>query len=295
MFGNAKISYYDIHTQNIIEDIFYEVNHTALGDVCQSLYMGEHHIFAVINNSSKVWVLNKNNFQIIGQINGLNSPRYFLQTGNSKAYVTDLYADKIAVIDLNNYNIQSYINLPGWTEELLYAFGNVYVTNKESHYLYIINSATDILTDSINIGYGANSIVKDKYDKIWVLCNGNQNETASLICINPVNKQIEKNFSFQNGQSPWRLDINSGKDTLYYLNNGVYQMPVNSSQLPVSPLIAQGNRNFYGIGIEPHSGIIYVADAIDYVQRGKIYRYTPNGTLINTFFAGIIPGDFYFE
>lgn len=295
MFGNAKISYYDINSQNIIEDLFYEVNQIPLGDVCQSLFINDNKIYAVINNSNKIWVINKNNFQVIGQITGLTSPRYFLQVSNSKAYVTDLYADKVAVINLNDYSISTYINIPGWTEELTYAYGKVYITNKESNYLYIVNTTDNSLTDSVPVGYGANSIVKDKYDKLWVMCSGNQSQQAKLICYNPLNMQIEKNFTFQPNENPWRLDINSTKDTLYYLNNGVFAMPINTTQLPQNALIPEGNKNFYGLGIEPYTGTIYVADAIDYVQKGKIYRYTPNGTLINTFLAGIIPGDFYFE
>jgi hypothetical protein len=35
-----------------------------------------------------------------------------------------------------------------------------------------------------------------------------------------------------------------------------------------------------------------VADAIDYVQQGKIYRYDASGYLISEFYAGIIPGAF---
>jgi hypothetical protein len=37
---------------------------------------------------------------------------------------------------------------------------------------------------------------------------------------------------------------------------------------------------------------VYVADAIDYVQQGKIYRYDATGHLISEFYAGIIPGAF---
>jgi hypothetical protein len=40
--------------------------------------------------------------------------------------------------------------------------------------------------------------------------------------------------------------------------------------------------------------MIYVSDAIDYVQKGKVYIYKPDGILSNSFSAGIIPGEFYF-
>ena len=98
-----------------------------------------------------------------------------------------------------------------------------------------------------------------------------------------------------NTENPWRLKMNGSNDTLYFLNNGVFRMAISETTLPASVFIAQDGRNFYGIGINPHNGNIYIADAIDYVQRGKIYIYHPNGTQMDSFLAGIIPGDFYFN
>ena len=77
-----------------------------------------------------------------------------------------------------------------------------------------------------------------------------------------------------------------------FLNSGVYQMPISASSLPSSPFITQGSKSFYALGVDPASGVIYVADAIDYVQKSSVYRYTSQGVLLNTFKAGIITGDF---
>ena len=65
--------------------------------------------------------------------------------------------------------------------------------------------------------------------------------------------------------------------------------------LPGSPFVTANGRNLYGMGIEPNSGVVYVSDAIDYVQRGTVYRYREDGSLINSFQAGIIPGEFCFQ
>jgi len=66
-------------------------------------------------------------------------------------------------------------------------------------------------------------------------------------------------------------------------------------QLCLPALISQGSRNLYGLGVDPTTGNIYVSDAIDYVQKGKVYRYHPDGSLIDSFTAGVIPGGFYFQ
>jgi hypothetical protein len=90
--------------------------------------------------------------------------------------------------------------------------------------------------------------------------------------------------------------MNGSLDVLYYLaKDGVYKFSIDDTQLPATPIINKGNYNLYGLGIDPQTGTIYLADAVDYVQVGKIYRYNPDGSFINSFAAGIIPSDFYFN
>jgi len=297
-FGNAKVSYYDISTATVTEDLYQPANGVSLGDVCQSMCLFNGKAYIVVNNSGKVVVVNPLTFVATATINGFTSPRYFLPVSNSKAYVTDLYSNSITIVDLSTNTITGNIPCAGWTEELVLSYGKAFVTNQYRDKIYVINTSTDVLEDSIQVSYGSNSIKEDKNGKLWVLCSGMHtgNNYAGLYQINPLTKQVDQSFQFQNlSDSPWRLDINGTNDTLYFLNKGVYQMSITSGNLPGIALIAQGTRNFYGLGIEPNSGIVYVADAIDYVQKGVIYRYKPDGTLINTFLAGIIPGDFYFN
>ena len=80
---------------------------------------------------------------------------------------------------------------------------------------------------------------------------------------------------FNAGENPWRLNINKTRDTLYYLNKGVYQFPITNATLLSSPLIVQGTKLFYGLGI-----------------NSKDYS---NGTFIKSFNAGIISNGFVFE
>jgi hypothetical protein len=49
---------------------------------------------------------------------------------------------------------------------------------------------------------------------------------------------------------------------------------------------------YYGLTVCPRTGDVYVADAIDYVQQGMIYRYSKERVLIDEFYVGIIPGAF---
>jgi len=121
------------------------------------------------------------------------------------------------------------------------------------------------------------------------------NKAGALFCINPVNKTIEKRMDFALNETPQRLCINSSYDTLYFINKHIYQMPVDANSLPVQELINGNNKNFYGLSIAPKTGYIYAADAIDYIQKGKIYSYTSNGSALSEFSVGLIPSKIYFK
>lgn len=298
-FGNASVSLYDASSGNAIEDIYKPNNNNqSIGDVCQSLYLMNNSIYAVINNSSKVVCLDKNTFVKTGTISGLTSPRYFLPVSNNKAYVSDLYANAISIVNLSNNTKTGSIHCNGWTEEMVLSYGKVFVTNIRKEYVYVINSSSDQIIDSILVAYGSSSIVKDQNENIWVACSGDslKNSLPRLVCINPITLQVEKSLVFPHySDSPSQLKINGSGNQLYYLNSNVYTLAINATSLPTTPLITKGNKLFYALGIHPTSEDVYVSDAIDYVQKGKVIIYTKQGVYQSVFTAGTIPGNIVFE
>ena len=70
---------------------------------------------------------------------------------------------------------------------------------------------------------------------------------------------------------------------------------INSNQLPTSPFINSGNKNFYSIDVNPNTGHVFAIDAMDYVQKSNIYIYDAFGNQKLVFKAGIISNGFYFE
>ena len=143
------------------------------------------------------------------------------------------------------------------------------------------------------------------YNKLWVLTDGGFDgnpygyEQPGLLRINTDTYEIEEVFRFELDDLPSELMINGGGDTLYFLNRHVYRHAVGSFSDPEifieSPYIGSNIGGYYGLGIDPARSEIYVADAIDNVQRGVVYRFSSNGIAVDTMKVGIIPGSFCFK
>jgi DNA-binding beta-propeller fold protein YncE len=295
-YNNADITIYDPASGSITNDYYKQQNsNEVLGDVCQSICKFNNRYYLMMNNSNKVVVANADNFVKVATISGFNSPRYLLPLTYSKAYVSDLYASSIQIIDLNTNVITGTIPCMAGTEEMVLMYNKAFVTCSNSPYCYVINAATDVITDSVLVGKNATSLVIDRYSKVWILAGGNSSEAGKLLRINPATLQTELSLSFGLADNAHHLRINKTRDTLYYLNKGIQRFLISDSQLPSAPLVNQGTKIYYGLGVNPKDYTIYVSDAIDYVQKSKIEVYKPDGTLKSNFTAGIISNGFVFE
>jgi hypothetical protein len=304
-WGNASITFIN-QKDSVEQDVFKTHNGRSLGDVAESMQAFNGKGFIIVNNSNKIEVVSLKDFTSVKSITGFNSPRFMTIVDSTKAYVTNMQ-NNITVIDLLTLSIKKSISTVGWTESLIlfnnYLFvSSIGIENEASAQrnakILVIDIKSDQIVDSIKTGKEPIGIVMDKKEKIWVLCTGGYDhfEPATLVRIDPSLHVVDKTFSFPNSNAtPSRLCINAQRDTLYFLNNGVYQMPVASTTLPSSPLIPANDHLFYGLGIQPTNGNIFVSDAKDYVQNGVVYQYNQvTGSLLNTFSAGRIPGSFCF-
>ena len=309
-YGNASLSYLDLNENKIYNDVFYNATNLPIGDIAQSITVWNDNIYVAINNSGKVYIINKKTFEYEAQINELTSPRYIQIINSEKAYITDLYSHNITIFNPITFEKTGTIELSKTSEKMLLYEKYLFVVSWSfSNTLIRIDTDTDEIIDSITVAYQPNSLILDKNNKIWILSDGGTskniktNKIAALTKIEPNSMQIEKVYEFPSEDfSPNNLCINSTGDTLFFLNgtwnnsqigNGIFMLPISSDNLPTEPIISGNEHLFYSLAI--FQNIIYTADAIDYTQNGIIYRYKTNGIKINSFKAGIIPGSFAFK
>jgi hypothetical protein len=304
-WNNASVTFLDKTSHGVVQDIFAKANNRPLGDVAQSMTIAGNLGYILINNSNRIEVVTLANFKSVNTISGLHLPRYMQLVDSTRAYVTNLH-NYISIINLNTNTVTGTIKTTGWTESLVRydkymlvaSMGNFSKPSAQRRsQILFIDTATDVIVDSLQTGKEPVGVIMDKYGKVWVLCSGGYDyfEAPSLLRINPGLRVVEKVFTFTDAESvPGRLCMNPGGDTISYLMGGVFRMPVTATGLPLKPLISADNRLLYGLNIHPVTGHIYVSDVKDYIQNGTAYEYSASGNLVAQFTTGRIPGSFCF-
>jgi len=315
MYDNASLSFYMIDSMKILNDVFSRINGLPLGDVAQSMVIRKNLGYIPVNNSGKVYVIDINTFEYAGKITGLISPRYIHFLNDDKAYITDLYAKSVSIANPLSMTLTGSINVDNHesrfyqhpTEQMVqwgkYVFANCWSYDNK---ILVIDSQKDEVVDSIEVISQPNSMVIDKNNKIWVLSDGGAEgnpysyDRSGLTKIDAETFEIERIFRFGKDDNPRSLTLNGSGDTIYFINRDVWSMPVNSEDIPVEPIIKSSYSEYfaggyYSVAVDPVTSDIYVADAVDHVQQGTVYRFSSKGEPVDTFRVGVTPGSFCFK
>jgi|APTNR8051073442_1049403.scaffolds.fasta_scaffold46916_1 DNA-binding beta-propeller fold protein YncE len=302
-FGNASLDVYVPDSQQIFNDVYKTANAKSLGDVGQSISFNGSFAYVVVNNSGKIVVLDKKTFLEVGAINIPNSsPRFLHFVKDDLAYVTELYAKRIWLINPATKTLLDTISTTGWTEQIA-ANGNelfiaqrtrlndAYVAN-----VLVVNTSTKKIVNTITLPTEPNSLVLSG-NALYVLCSADAalSKNASLVKINTTTKSIDATMEFASGKSPGLLRLDAKNNRLLWRDGDVYQMPFNSSVAAATVFIAGSARNIYTMDIDPANADVYISDAHDYVQASTVYRYSFNGDSLQKFKAGVITSAFGFE
>lgn len=300
MWGNASMSLYALNNDSVIGgDIYHSLNQEVLGDVLQSACMIKDRIYLVVNNSAKIIVLNKKTLKKEQEKSGLGSPRYIVDGMNNYLYLSDLYANEIKVLNVSDLSVHSSIPCVGWTDKMFFFNSKIYVCNKKSKQLYVISTISNTIVDSVNIGYGANSIAMDNLGRLWVSSEGKSDisilPNISRFTVGSSSLSLDTKWEFT-ASAPSSVCTNAARDKIYYIvGEQVFQMNSNSTALPSTATVSKSGAIWYGIGVEPISGDLFLSDALDYVQQSTIYRYSCDGSQLKAVKkAGIISNGFLF-
>ena len=299
--ATASLSFYETNADRVWDFVYsIATGEAILGDVLQSASIADDNLYMVVNGSGKLISSDiKSKLKTNYVIEGLEQPRY-MATSGKKGYLSNwVSSDKdgyISLIDLEAGTAGVKIPMGNQPEAVLITDGKLFVSNQGSNNIFVVSLATEKVTDTIAVGTSPNGLVLDAEGDLWVMCAGAYQEnngalyeinTKSLSMTKEI--QLEKNTSGKIAVSP------SGDKIYYYSGTDVYAFSTSATTPPTEALISESNAlGFYGIGVSPE-GIIYLADAKDYVQSGEAFRYQVDGTFINKFTVGLIPNGFVFN
>ena len=294
--GNSTLGVYDVDSNTYSADVFASTNSRQLGDVLQSATQIENEVYLVVNNSGKIEVVNKDNFESTGTITGFKSPRFALKVSPTEVLVSDLFSDSIAVVNPVTKSITRYIDISSTSEEMLMTNGKVFITNTYTSHITVLDLATDSIS-IINTTFNPTTIGLDKNGKVWVLCGGDpfNSINGAIEVIDPATEMVTKTITLSAGSYTNKMVFNANADSLYFLTGNVYKISIDATTQPAAALISAGNYSFYGLGYKAKTNEVYLGDAKDFNQKGQVLIYDSNGSLKRSFACGINPNGFWIE
>lgn len=289
--GNASLAYLPYGSSVMQNRLFAEVNNRPLGDILQSMSIDHQTGYLVLNNSRTIEQINLQTIELQHQLRVHHSPRYLLPTGSGEALISTIFSPWLLVTDLDPLSVVDSIDLGHWSEEMMPYEGDVLVAASDHDRVYRVDPLTRTIADSFQVGYGAYHLAMDSQDRLWVICTGNYVDIpASLHVVDLLSGSSVKSWSFSLNEFPGKLQIID--DMVYYLNGGLHRMSIDAVDLSPSPWIA--GFSYYGYRMDPKDGRIWMANPLDFQQKGTIDIFDSTGSLVESISADLVPSDFRF-
>lgn len=320
--NRASIDVFNYRTGNYTTDIYSERNPTVvkeLGDVGNDIKIYGNKVYAVINCSNKVEVIEKWTAKRIKKIDIPNC-RY-VTFYKDKAYVSS-YSGPVAIdpnaeigfvaeIDTASLEIKRKVTVGYQPEQMVVHNGKLYVANSGGYRVpnydrtvSVIDLETFKEIKKIDVGINLYSMQIDSRGDIYVSSRGDYYNTPSNLFV----------IDTKTDEKKMQLDIPVSDtclvdDLLYfysvswsYLTNSnkiIYGiLDTKTKQIITDKIITDGTEKQimipYGLQVNPETKEIYITDAQNYVVTGYIYCFTPEGKLKWKTTAGNIPAHIAF-
>ena len=321
--NKATLDYYNYRTGRYTRNIFSISNPTVpkeMGDVGNDLGIYGSKLYAVINCSDKIDVMDKNTVKKIGQINIPNCR--FIKFYKGYAYVTS-YAGPVVINP--NYEQRGYVAkvdtatlqvvdrcLVGFQpDELDIINDKIYVANSGGYMvpnyentISVIDINTFTEEKRIEIDINLQCCRADKHGNLWISSRGDYYDHPSrLFVYDTRHERLLKAFDTEvssmwlDGDSLYVIGVQWSYVTMH---NEVAYALINTSSLEVvsEHFITDGTEQEismpYSVAVNPITKEIYVTDAKDYISPGRLYCFSPEGVKQWDVRTGDIPAHFVF-
>lgn len=303
--ADGSLTFYDKDLNTTKLKVFEDVNKRELSGVFQSLTFHSGNGY-LISSSGNVEVFTEDSLHAVTTIQGSFDIPRFMAAIDNKAYISDWgpydanYNNPesfIAIVDLGRSEVVKTIDIASKPEQLLAHKGNIYVANIAGNVLSIIDSETDLVRE-VEVPQGPSAMELDAEGNIWIVCS-----SGVAVSFNPDTESIEETIELEGDGPSGKIAMNRAKNILYYLtsryepdystSNNVYAIDLSTLTANSEPIISK--KNLYGLGVDPETDIIYVADNNALQGNGTVIRFDAEGNEINNFAVGRNPNGFVFR
>ena len=325
--NKATIDYVDFCNGYYIRNIYGERNPNVikeLGDVGNDIQVYGNRLYAVINCSHKVEVMDLRTCRRIGQVDIPNC-RYIRFHGD-KAYVSS-YVGPVSIdpnaqlgaifeIDTASLKVTRKVTVGYQPDELEIIGEYIYTANsggyRAPNYDYTV-SVVEMYglkqVQKIPVCTNPHRIRQDHLGQLWVTSRGDyQDVPSALVCLSKTSQftadmrvtdtlDIPVSEMVIVGDSMYFYGVNWNNQTEENnINYGIIN--VRTHELVSRGFITDGTeRNIkipYGILVNPYNGDIYVTDAKNYVSSGQLHCYSREGKRKWSVRTGDIPAHMCF-
>lgn len=320
--NRASLDMFNYRTGVYTQDIYSERNPDVvkeMGDVGNDLKIYGNKLYAVINCSNKVEVMDKWTAKRIKKIDIPNC-RY-LAFYKDKAYVSS-YAGPVAIdpnaeigfvaeIDTATLEITRKVTVGYQPEEMVVHDGKLYVANSGGyrvpnydHTVSVVDLESFTEIKKIDVGINLLRMAIDRQGDIYVSSRGDYYDTPpNLFVIDSKTDKVTHQLDIP------VMEMKMVGDSLYYysvawsyitnsntITYGIFNSK--TKQVVSDKIITDGTDKRimipYGLEVNPQTKEIYICDAQNYVVTGYIYCFSPEGKMRWKTPAGNIPGHFAF-
>lgn len=325
--NKASIDYVDFENGLYARNLYAERNPTVikeLGDVGNDLQIYGSKLYAVLNSSHKVEVMDARTLVRIGQIDIANCRYINFDKGN--AYVTS-YVGPIAIdpnaqpgavyrVDTATLAITGKCTVGYQPEELTFIDRHIYIANsggyRKPNYdntISVVDMTTMRQVQKIAVAPNLHRIRKDAYGRLWVSSRGDEASIPSRLFVLERKEPTSYEMIVTDTLDIPCSDMFMSGDSLYFyslawsdkLERNVIAygiVDVRTKQLITDSFITDGTETDiekpYGVAVNPTNGDIYVADGKNYVSSGTVHCYTREGQRKWSMRAGDIPAHMVF-
>lgn len=320
--NKATLDYYDYLTGNYKKNIYAEANPDVvkeMGDVGNDIQVYGSKLFAVINVSNKVDVLDVATAKHLGEITVLNCRYVTFYKG--KAYISS-YAGPVQIdtkapigivveVDTATLKITRTVEVGYQPEEMAIVNGKLYVANSGGYRVPDYDSTISVIdlntfkeTKKIDVAINLHRLKADQYGDIYVTSRGDYKQVPSrFFLIDTETDQVKKQFNIAVsnlcivGDTAYIYGSEFNYDTFKWTIT--YNMvDVKQETVIGKNFITDGTTNDiempYGIAVNPLTKEIFLTDAKDYVSPGTLYGFTKEGKKKWSVTTGDIPAHFAF-